>query len=96
MAFKELSKLAYKPVLIITLQVTIPKPITGLYCPAFAQALILAWESPPYIWTAMNIPVIQRPSSDPLSKKPSMPPLPNLSLPSNPFHLYRSSRSLML
>lgn len=47
MVFKELSNLAYKPVPIISLQVTILKPITGIYCPAFAQTHILTWRPLP-------------------------------------------------
>lgn len=95
MAFKELSSLTYKPVPIISLQVTIPKPITGIYCLAFDQAFILAWEAPPYTWIAMKILVIQRPSLDPSPKK-SAPPLWNLSLCPNHFHLCCSSHLLTL
>lgn len=96
MAFKDLSNLTYKPVSIISLQVTVPKPITGIYRPALDQALISAWEAPPYTWTGMKILVTQRPSLDPSPKKPSVPPLPNLSLCPNHFHLCCSSQSLTL
>lgn len=59
-----------------------PTPIKGIYCPAFAQALMVAWEAPPYTSTAKKSLAIQRPSSHHLTQEAfyGHPQKPNLPL----------------